>query len=70
MIDPRELAAPDARGHAMSLRWFLIVLPVGVLSTAAGWASDPADPPETSKNIEAAFKVALASAEAIPKPKP
>jgi hypothetical protein len=48
---------------APSRRWFLTVLPVGVLSTAAvGWAQNPADPPETSKNIEAAFKVALASA--------
>jgi hypothetical protein len=46
----------------MSRRWFLLVLPVGVLSAAVGWAQDPADPPEASKNVEAAFKVALASA--------
>ena len=47
----------------MSQRWLLLVLPVGVLATAAGgWAENPADPPEASKNIEATFKVALASA--------
>ena len=47
----------------MTQRWLLVVLPVGVLSTAAvGWTQKPADPPAANENIEAAFKIALASA--------
>jgi hypothetical protein len=48
----------------MNRRWLLIVvLPVGVLATAAvGWTQKPADTPATPENIEAAFKLSLAAA--------
>jgi hypothetical protein len=41
----------------------LIALPLGALCTAAvGWTQKPAEPPAANENIEAAFKIALASA--------
>jgi hypothetical protein len=62
MIDSRELA--DARGHAMSQRWLPLVLPVAFLSTVAiGWTQKLPEPPATTENIEAAYKLSLAAAE-------
>jgi hypothetical protein len=47
----------------MNRCWLLIVLPVCVLSTASvGWTQKPTDSPATKENIEAALKIALASA--------
>jgi hypothetical protein len=47
----------------MNRRWLLIVLPVGVLSTAAvGWTQKPTEQPATPENIEAAYKISLAAA--------
>jgi hypothetical protein len=46
----------------MNQRWLLVVLPIGVLSTAAvGWSQNPADT-ATPERIEAAFKLSLAAA--------
>jgi hypothetical protein len=49
----------------MNRCWLLILLPLGAPSTAAvGWTQEPADSPATKENIEAAYKIVLASAAA------
>lgn len=47
----------------MNRCWLLILLPIGVFSTAAaGWTQKPPDSPATNEKAEAAFKIVLASA--------
>src|SRR5262245_24121021 len=49
-------------GRAMSRRWLLPFLPLGLCALAVGQPPKPAETPATPENIEAAYKLSLAAA--------